>query len=82
VAATASLFILVNSLFGLAGQLVKGQGAAMLATVAAHWPLLLAVLIGGALGSHAALRLASPSLLRRLTALLVGFVAVRLLTGW
>lgn len=82
VAATASLFILVNSLFGLAGQLVKGQGDAMAGAVAAHWPLLAAVLVGGTLGSHAAVRLASPALLRRLTALLVGFVAIRLLTGW
>ena len=82
VAATASLFILANSLFGLAGQLVKGQGTALLAIVAAHWPLLIAVLIGGTLGSHVAVRLAQPVLLRRLTALLVGFVAVRLLTGW
>ena len=82
VAATASLFILVNSLFGLAGQLVKGQGSAMAATVTAHWPLLVAVLIGGALGTHIAIRIANPALLRRVTALLVGFVAVRLLTGW
>lgn len=82
VAATASLFILVNSLFGLAGQLVKGQGAAMLTAVAAHWPLLIAVLIGGTIGTHVAVQLARPALLRRLTALLVGFVAVRLLTGW
>lgn len=82
VAATASLFILINSLFGLAGQLVKGQGQAMVGAVAAHWPLLVAVLIGGTVGSHAAVRLASPAMLRRLTALLVGFVAVRLLTGW
>jgi uncharacterized protein len=82
VAATASLFILTNSLFGLTGQLVKGQGTAMVATVAAHWPLLIAVLVGGTIGSHVAVRLAEPVLLRRLTALLVGFVAVRLLTGW
>jgi uncharacterized protein len=82
VAATASLFILTNSLFGLTGQLVKGQGSAMVETVAAHWPLLLAVLVGGTIGSHIAVRLAQPMLLRRLTALLVGFVAVRLLTGW
>ncbi len=82
VAATASLFILVNSLFGLAGQLVKGQGSAMSATVAAHWPLLVAVLVGGTIGTHIAIRIANPALLRRLTALLVGFVAVRLLTGW
>jgi uncharacterized protein len=82
VAATASLFILTNSLFGLTGQLVKGQGSAMVETVAAHWPLLVAVLVGGTIGSHIAVRLAQPALLRRLTALLVGFVAVRLLTGW
>lgn len=81
VAATASLFILTNSLFGLIGQLVKGQGSATVETVAAHWPLLLAVLVGGTIGSHIAVRLAQPVLLRRLTALLVGFVAVRLLTG-
>ena len=82
VAATASLFILTNSLFGLTGQLVKGQGSAMFETVAAHWPLLVAVLVGGTIGSHIAVQLAAPALLRRLTALLVGFVAVRLLTGW
>jgi uncharacterized protein len=82
VAATASLFILVNSLFGLAGQLVKGQGSALAATVAAHWPLLVAVLVGGTIGTHIAIRIARPALLRRLTALLVGFVAMRLLTGW
>lgn len=82
VAATASLFILINSLFGLAGQLIKGQGSALAATVAAHWPLLVAVLIGGAIGTHVAIRIANPALLRRSTALLVGFVAVRLLTGW
>jgi uncharacterized protein len=82
VAATASLFILINSLFGLAGQLVKGQGSALAATVAGQWPLLIAVLIGGAIGTHVAIRLANAALLRRLTALLVGFVAVRMLTGW
>lgn len=82
VAATASLFILTNSLFGLTGQLVRGQGGALAETVAAHWPLLIAVMVGGTIGTHFAVRLAQPVLLRRLTALLVGFVAVRLLTGW
>ena len=41
VAATASLFILVNSLFGLTGQLIKGKGAAMVSAIAGHWPCLL-----------------------------------------
>lgn len=82
VAATASLFILVNSLFGLTGQLVKGQGGAMLHSVAGHWPLLVAVLIGGAIGTQLAVRTGPAALIRRLTALLVGFVAVRLLFGF
>lgn len=82
IAATASLFILVNSLFGLTGQLIKGQGDAMLAAVAGHWPLLLAVLIGGTIGSQLSVTLARPTLIRRLTALLVAVVAVRLLLGY
>lgn len=82
VAATASLFILVNSLFGLTGQLIKGKGAAMLHAVAGHWPLLIAVLIGGAIGTQIAVRTGPAVLIRRLTALLVAFVAVRLLFGF
>ena len=54
VAATASLFILVNSLFGLTGQLIKGKGGEMVGAVASHWPLLVAVLIGGAIGTELA----------------------------
>jgi uncharacterized membrane protein YfcA len=82
VAATASLFILVNSLFGLTGQLIKGKGGAMLHAVAGHWPLLVAVLIGGAIGTQLAVRAGGATLIRRLTALLVGFVGVRLLFGF
>lgn len=82
VAATASLFILVNSLFGLTGQLIKGQGGAMVAAVADHWPLLVAVLVGGAIGTQIAVKTGPAVLIRRLTALLVGFVAVRLLFGF
>lgn len=81
VAATASLFILVNSLFGLTGQLIKGQGDAMFAAVVGHWPLLVAVLVGGTIGSQLSIKMAHPSLIRRLTALLVAVVAVRLLLG-
>lgn len=49
VAATASLFILVNSLAGLSGQLIK-LGAAV--DLRPYWPLLLMVLLGGQLGSR------------------------------
>lgn len=82
VAATASLFILVNSLFGLTGQMIKGKGGEMLHAVADHWPLLVAVLIGGTIGTQIAVKTGPAVLIRRLTALLVGFVAVRLLFGF
>ena len=82
VAATASLFILVNSLFGLTGQLIKGKGAEMIDAVAGHWALLVAVLIGGAVGTQLAVKTGPATLIRRLTALLVGFVALRLLFGF
>ena len=82
VAATASLFILVNSLFGLTGQLIKGKGGAMLDAVVGHWPLLIAVLIGGAIGTQIAVKTGPALLIRRLTALLVGFVGLRLLFGF
>jgi uncharacterized membrane protein YfcA len=82
VAATASLFILVNSLFGLTGQLIKGKGLEMAHAVIDHWPLLVAVLIGGTIGTQIAVKTGPAVLIRRLTALLVGFVAVRLLFGF
>jgi hypothetical protein len=54
----------------------------MLHAVAGHWPLLVAVLIGGAIGTQLAVRAGGATLIRRLTALLVGFVGVRLLFGF
>jgi len=79
IAATASLFILVNSLFGLVGQLVKNGPAAFGAAIGASLPLLIAVVIGGQVGSLLALRVLPAAWIRRLTALLVLVVGVRLL---
>jgi uncharacterized protein len=81
VAASASVFILVNSLAGLAGQLSKivGGGVAALEPVAAYWPLAVAVLVGGQIGSRAGVQLLPPLWLRRLTALLILYVAIRLM---
>ena len=79
IAAFASLYILVNSLAGLGGQLVKSGPTALSAPLAEYWPLLLVVLIGGQVGSVMGLRLFSPRILRTGTAVLVGYVAVRLL---
>jgi uncharacterized protein len=79
IAAFASVYILINSLTGVAGQLLKSGPTAMVQPLSGYWPLLLAVLIGGQLGSLLGLRFFSPRLLRTMTALLVGYVAVRLL---
>lgn len=81
IAATASLFILVNSLFGLAGQLVKNGPDLFGTALGAALPLLIAVVIGGQIGSLMAARLLPPKWIRWLTALLVLVVGVRLLAG-
>jgi uncharacterized membrane protein YfcA len=79
VAATCSLFILVNSLAGLAGQLAKlGQSAAELFNVS-FVALPLAVLIGGQLGSRVGARRLNASMIRRLTGLVILVVSIRLL---
>ncbi len=79
IAAACSLFILVNSLSGLAGQLVKLQDMALLSLAAPYWPLPFAVLIGGQIGSWLAGFKLQPKIIRRLTAALIVYVAARLL---
>ena len=79
VAATSSLFILVNSLAGLAGQLAKlGENTGELLSVE-YLLLPLAVLIGGQVGSRAGAHWFQASHIRRLTGLVIIVVSVRLL---
>ncbi len=83
IAAFASLYILINSITGIAGQLVKAGPVSLMNPAAEYWPLMLAVLVGGQVGSYFVLKLLTPEWLRRLTAVLVGYVAIRLLwQGW
>ena len=79
IAATACLFILINSLAGLGGQFMKLGTSGAAAALTAYWPLALAVLIGGQIGSFASLKLLSQKMVRRVTALLILYVAGQLL---
>ena len=79
VAATCSLFILVNSLAGLAGQVAKLGSEAEPLLRWQYLSLPLAVLVGGQLGSRAASRWLPVSPIRRLTGAVILLVALRIL---
>lgn len=77
IAATCAVFILVNSVAGLAGQASKGFGAAgsMLSDHALLFP---AVLVGGLVGAGLGASKIEPKWVRIVTALLIIYVAGRL----
>lgn len=79
IAAAASLYIFLNSLSGMLGQVTKLASSSALEEVHQYWPLLVAVLIGGQIGSWIGLSKLSPAPVRILTGLLIVYVAVRLL---
>ena len=72
---TASLFILINSITGIVGQLTKNE---VLSEIPNYWYLLGAVLIGGQLGNFLNLKVFPVRILALVTALLVIFVALRI----
>ena len=72
---TVSLFILINSIFGIIGQLSKNQN---LVEVKEYFYLLLAVLIGGQIGNFLNLKLFSTKTLALITSILIIFVAIRM----
>jgi hypothetical protein len=83
IAATCAVFILVNSVAGLAGQLGKADGFDRLAAIEANWPLFPAVLAGGLAGATIGSLGLKAWHVRILTALLVLYVAGRLaLRSW
>ncbi len=79
IAATTSLFILINSLSGLAGQLAKNGTDAFGAALGDALPLLIAVVLGGQLGSLLALRWLPERVIRMLTAALTIWAGGQLL---
>ena len=72
---TASLFILLNSISGILGQLTKEN---VINELFNYYPLFLAVLIGGQIGNFLNLKFLSNRLLAVLTSLLVIFIAIRI----
>ena len=72
---SASLFILINSLSGIIGQLTKNV---ILSEIQNYWFLLLAVLIGGQVGNFLNLKIFSTRVLALVTSCLVLFVAIRM----
>ena len=71
----ASLFILINSISGIIGQLTKN---AVLSEALHYWFLLAAVLIGGQIGNFLNLKILPTRILALITATLVLFVAIRI----
>ena len=75
IATSASLFILINSVFGVAGQITKDI---VFEKFLDYWPLFLTVLIGGQIGNFLNIKFLSNKILALITSLLVIFVAIRM----
>ncbi|MGB5291703.1 MAG: sulfite exporter TauE/SafE family protein, partial [Lysobacterales bacterium] len=82
VAGITSGFILVNSIAGLAGQMMKAGDYSPMQGWMDAWPLFVAVLIGGQVGSHLGAYHLPENWIKRLTALLMLYVAARLIWRW
>tara|TARA_B100000401_G_C52734264_1_gene685072 strand:- start:473 stop:1216 length:744 start_codon:yes stop_codon:yes gene_type:complete len=75
IATTASLFILINSISGILGQLTKET---ILLEILNYWYLFISVLIGGFIGNYINLKIFSNRMLAIITSFLVIFVAIRM----
>ena len=75
IATAASLFILINSIFGVAGQLTKNI---VFDEFLNYWPLFLSVLVGGQIGNLLNIKFLSNKTLTIVTSMLVIFVSIRM----
>ena len=75
ITSSASLFILINSIFGVAGQLTKDI---VINEFLNYWPLFIAVLIGGQIGSFLNVKFLSNKVLALMTSFLVIFISIRM----
>ena len=72
---TASLFILINSISGILGQLTKEN---IILELSNYIPLFMCVFIGGLLGNYLNLKIFTSRVLAIITSLLVIFVSIRM----
>ena len=72
---TTSLFILINSIFGIIGQLTKND---VLVEIPSYVYLFISVLIGGQIGNFLNIKIFPTRILTLITAFLVIFVAIRM----
>jgi uncharacterized membrane protein YfcA len=80
IAATCSVFILVNSLSGMVGQMLKLNDTGLLLMALPYWVLLPAVFAGGQIGSWLGAGPFRIIVVKKMTALLIIYVAARLLS--
>ena len=71
----ASLFIFINSISGVIGQLTKNI---VLSDISNYWHLFLVVIIGGHIGNYLNLKIFPTRFLALITSVLVLFVAIRI----
>ena len=82
IAAVCSFFILVNSVSGLFGQSLKLQSNGVLIETLYYWPLLLSVMIGGFIGNHIGVFKLNITMIKKITAVLILVVSLRLAIRW
>jgi len=77
-----SFFILINSLSGLAGQILKTGTDAAVSGLYEALPLLIAVVTGGVVGGRFVIEGVANQRVAQLTGLLVLLVGLRILWAW
>ena len=82
IAAISSVFIFVNSIAGLSGQFMKDNSVSLISEFVGYYWLFFAVLIGGSIGTYLGIKTFHPKIVRRLTAILVIYVSLRILLGF
>jgi hypothetical protein len=79
ISAFSSVFILVNSLAGILGQLYKNKHTVFDFALNEYSLLVIAVILGGQIGNYFGVRIFSDAIVRRLTSVLVIYVGMRLI---